>query len=132
MKLTELLISIVIFSLVLTVSFSSYISIVKNQNNIKEKILDADKVLEIDNQIRNKIRLIKIAYYENFIEKAKLQSKEILLQKICDDVQIKSSALIINNNKNPIGLEVEWNYKSATYKTKEHFSSMPILENVNE
>lgn len=123
MKITELLISIVIFSLVMIASFTCYVTFMKNQNRVLEETKNAESVLEIDNQIRKKIESCKIPYYENSEKKVELFMQQLLYNNYFTNCEVVNSCVIMDKNKNFVGLEVEWKYKEKLYKTKELFSS---------
>lgn len=125
MKISEVLISIIIFSLISVCLLYSLPIFNKAEVNAKSRLNDCVKILETDEKIRNEIREIKIPYWENTEKFCKLHDMEFMNHVVPDGTEILSMDPLIINGKTE-GLRVLWIYKNKTLETEERFASRVI------
>ena len=120
MKLSELLISIAIFSLVIVSSAFAVSSIMKSSRRIKDNQSESILILETDYTLREHIDSTEFIYWQdrNKVINDKIMSLKFLT---LDGITINSVDEIYDQNNNTIGLSVKWKTIKDEYETKERF-----------
>ena len=116
MKLTELLISIAIFTIVVGTTVNAYTSFIKNSNRLEIETRNADKVLVTDFKIRKEIKDIKIPYWKNVNTEFIKYITQLKQTNYNDSISIINVEPLKNSKGIVKGLIVTWNYQDKTYK----------------
>lgn len=119
MKLTELLICIVIFTISIISLFNALTSVNRNTEKIRLCENKINVVIDTDIKLRREIRKVQTCYWKNFSNEIK-DDLNRLAQINIDDVKILSVEEIESNNKKLQGIQINWEYKEKQFVTKEY------------
>lgn len=119
MKLTEVIISITIFLISVTVFFSCLINIRRNINTSSQSSNSALVVLSIDHSIRNEISKVNITYWKNFENEFSSIAETVRTRCTEKGIEVLNVTPIYDKLNKSEGINVTWSYNGTNYDTKE-------------
>ncbi len=120
MKLTEIIISIVIFLIVTVVCLESYTNVLSKTDSIKRLIGATDVVLKNDALIRKEIKSVDLCYWKNFDNEVKDDLARLQFLHLKGSARVASVRTIYDKKINEYGIRVEWNFDGKEYVTQEY------------
>ena len=126
MRISEVLISILIFCLTSICFLQVLPFFSKGEEKTKTGIKDSILILENDEKIRNEIRKIEIPYWkntDNVYQSYILGSKNNLTLEGAEILSVEA----LKNKGRVEGLKVLWIYKNKKIETEERFSSRTVF-----
>lgn len=126
MRISEVLISILIFCLTSICFLQVLPFFSKGEEKTKTGIKDSILILENDEKIRNEIRKIEIPYWkntDNVYQSYILGSKNNLTLEGAEILSVEA----LKNKGRTEGLKVLWIYKNKKIETEERFSSRTVF-----
>lgn len=123
MKLTEIIISLLIFSLTVSCFFYSFEFLNKTGKRFIYTLSESKAILITDEELRSEINNCQITYWQNAKRSILSLEQKILNKKFHGNIKIISVEKIIDKNGMPEGLIVYWSYKNICLETKEKFNN---------
>ena len=123
MKLTEIIISLLIFSLTVSCFFYSFEFLNKTGKRFIYTLSESKAILITDEELRLEINNCQITYWQNAKRSILSLEQKILNKKFHENIKIISVEKIIDKNGMPEGLIVYWSYKNICLETKEKFNN---------
>lgn len=128
MRLSEVIISIVIFFLALICFSESYTVFIKNERKIKGNSEYSVEILKTDKKLRKEIKAINVPYWKNTEKEVFKEMERIMMLNLGDNVKISSVKIIKNENGIFEGLSIAWSYKERFFETRDEFCFCGILK----
>lgn len=127
MKLTELLVSIAIFSLILASSFYAYSTCLRSCKQIVYYSKENAIIAKYDLKFRNRISNIEIPYWQNYENASLLLAMQIEDEySNQEEVKIKRIEKMKNSDNKTYGLKIVWMCSEKEYETVEKFKTKNI------
>ncbi len=126
MRISEVLISILIFCLTSICFLQVLPFFSKGEEKTKTGIKDSILILENDEKIRNEIRKIEIPYWKNTDNVYQSYILGIKNNLTLEGAEILSVEALKNKGRVE-GLKVLWIYKNKKIETEERFSSRTVF-----
>lgn len=126
MRISEVLISILIFCLTSICFLQVLPFFSKGEEKTKTGIKDCILILENDEKIRNEIRKIEIPYWKNTDNVYQSYILGIKNNLTLEGAEILSVEALKNKGRTE-GLKVLWIYKNKKIETEERFSSRTVF-----
>ena len=126
MRISEVLISILIFCLTSICFLQVLPFFSKEEEKTKTGIKDSILILENDEKIRNEIRKIEIPYWKNTDNVYQSYILGIKNNLTLEGAEILSVEALKNKGRVE-GLKVLWIYKNKKIETEERFSSRTVF-----
>lgn len=123
MKLTEIIISLLIFSLTVSCFFYSFEFLNKTGKRFIYTLSESKAILITDEELRSEINNCQITYWQNAKRSILSLEQKILNKKFHGNIKIISVEKIFDKNGMPEGLIVYWSYKNICLETKEKFNN---------
>lgn len=121
MKLSELIISIVIFVLIGVVTLESFTIFEMNYKNTEEAIFESEKLIQIDNKLRTYIGNINIPYWKNKKRICDREINKLMELDFGKKCEILSANIVEDEKTDIIGISIIWKYRNRRIETKELF-----------
>lgn len=121
MRLSELIISIVIFVLIGIVTLESFAIFEMNYKKTEDAIFESEKLIQIDNELRTYITNINLPYWKNKKKICEKERNKIMNLDFGKEYEILSANIIENEKTEIIGISIIWKYRNRRVETKELF-----------
>lgn len=126
MKLTEVLVSLTIFVLVVVVLLETLTIFNINVHNTKKELFVSDIIIETDSKIRETIRNFEISYLENVNQKCDKQLMTLYNLDLDSAIKILEIRKEQTEN-NEIIIVVSWEYGNKILQTVEKLNTRVII-----
>lgn len=120
MRLTEVLICIILFSIIATASSMALIAGYKSISKAEENTHITGTVLDADRFLRSTVKEIKVPYWKS-LEGQKENIEEVIFHAASEKgIKVKSVSFVYEKDRNAELINLEWEINGRDYVTREY------------
>lgn len=127
MRLTELICSILIFSLIVACTALSFTTVVKQSTKTEDKLKERMYVLDVDYQLREVVKKIEVPYWKNVEVELEKNISNFIFNQTNREIDIENISITKNEENRILVVYITWKFNEIEYETVEKVSVRQIL-----